>query len=58
MVNGDGSLDEKVYVKSLSAKLFIQILDEVFLFFDVNQDDIAFRDRNDDGKISFIGFLV
>eukprot|EP00091_Calanus_sinicus_P018270 TRINITY_DN4114_c0_g1_i11.p1 TRINITY_DN4114_c0_g1~~TRINITY_DN4114_c0_g1_i11.p1 ORF type:complete len:328 (-),score=105.51 TRINITY_DN4114_c0_g1_i11:158-1141(-) len=59
--DSDGSLDEGVSIKSLSAKLFLQVLDELFLFFDVNQDDImsvedapprTFRDRNDDGKIS------
>merc|ERR1719435_525317 len=57
----DGSLDKDVSVKSLSAKLFLQLLDEGFLFFDVNEDDImsvedapprTFYDRNDDGKIS------
>merc|ERR1712055_238293 len=59
--DADGSLDEGVSLKSLSAKFFLQVLDEAFLFFDVNQDDImsvedapprTFRDRNDDGKIS------
>ena len=59
--DGDGSLDVGVSIKTLSAKFFLQVLDEAFLFFDVNQDDImsvedapprAFRDRNDDGKIS------
>merc|ERR1719153_2235253 len=57
----DGSLDKDVSVKSLSAKFFLQLLDEGFLFFDVNEDDImsvedapprTFYDRNDDGKIS------
>lgn len=57
----DGSLDKDVSLKSLSAKLFLQLLDEGFLFFDVNEDDImsvedapprTFYDRNDDGKIS------
>merc|ERR1712055_454949 len=59
--DADGSLDEGVSLKSLSAKFFLQVLDEAFLYFDVNQDDImsvedlpptAFRDRNKDGKIS------
>merc|ERR1712002_540546 len=57
----DGSLDKDVSLKSLSAKFFLQLLDEGFLFFDVNEDDImsvedapegSFRDWNDDGKIS------
>ena len=57
----DGSLDKDVSLKSLSAKFFLQLLDEGFLFFDVNEDDImsvedapqrTFYDRNDDGKIS------
>merc|ERR1719228_1246165 len=57
----DGSLNEDVSVKSLSAKVFIETLNELYQFFDVNQDDImsvedapprAFYDRNDDGKIS------
>merc|ERR1719153_2092176 len=57
----DGSLDKDVSVKSLSAKFFLQLLDETFSFFDVNEDDImsvedapprTFYDRNDDGKIS------
>merc|ERR1712055_946823 len=57
----DGFLDKDVSLKSLSAKFFLQLLDEGFLFFDVNEDDImsvedapprTFRDRNDDGKIS------
>jgi len=57
----DGSLDKDVSLKSLSAELFLQLLDEGFLFFDVNEDDImsvedapprTFYDRNDDGKIS------
>ena len=55
----DGSLDKDVSVKSLSAKFFLQLLDEGFLFFDVNEDDImsvedapprTFYDRNDDGR--------
>merc|ERR1719317_1415655 len=36
----DGSLDKDVSLKSLSAKFFLQLLDEGFLFFDVNEDDI------------------
>merc|ERR1719153_290732 len=57
----DGSLDKDVSVKSLSAKFFLQLLDETFSFFDVNEDSImsvedapprTFYDRNDDGKIS------
>ena len=57
----DGSLDKDVSLKSLSAELFLQLLDEGFLFFDVTEDDImsvedapprTFYDRNDDGKIS------
>merc|ERR1719347_1073836 len=59
--DGDGSLDKDISIKSLSANFFLQLLDEVFLFFDVNEDDIlcpedapprTFYDRNDDGKIS------
>jgi len=61
--DGDGSLDKdkEVSIKSLSAKFLFQLLDEAFLFFDVNQDDLmsvedapqrAFYDRNEDGKIS------
>jgi len=61
--DGDGSLDKdkEVSIKSLSAKFFLQLLDEGFLFFDVNQDDVmsvqdaptrTFYDRNEDGKIS------
>jgi len=59
--DGDGSLDDGVSLKNLSAKFLLQVLNEAFLFFDVNQDDImsaedfpprTFRDRNDDGKIS------
>merc|ERR1711872_576181 len=39
--DGDGSLDKdkEVSIKSL-AKFFLQLLDEGFLFFDVNQDDV------------------
>ena len=57
----DGFLDESVSIKSLSAKLFLAVVDETYLFVDVNQDDIlsvddapprTFRDRNKDGKIS------
>ena len=60
--DGDGSLDKDVSIKSLSSKFFLQLLDEVFLFLDVNQDDImsvedapprTFNDMNEDGKISF-----
>merc|ERR1719153_1361668 len=59
--DGDGSLDKDISLISLSANFFLQLLDEVFLFFDVNEDDIlcpedapprTFYDRNDDGKIS------
>jgi len=62
--NGDGSLDDVqkgVSIKNLTLKLFLDILDETFAFFDVDQDDIlsvedaperTFYDRNDDGKIS------
>merc|ERR1719347_2057748 len=59
--DGDGSLDRDISIKSLSANFFLQLLDEVFLFFDVNEDDIlcpedapprTFYDRNDDGIIS------
>jgi len=61
--DGDGFLDKEneVSIKSLSAKFLSQLVDEAFLFFDVNQDDImsvedapqrAFYDRNEDGKIS------
>jgi len=57
----DGSLDNDDSLKSLSAKFFLQLLNETFSFFDVNEDSImsvedapprAFDDRNDDGKIS------
>jgi len=57
----DGYLNEDVSVKSLSAKVFIETLNELYQFADINQDDIlsvedapprTFRDRNDDGKIS------
>ena len=57
----DGYLDEDVSVKSLSAKVLIETLNELYQFADINQDDILsvedapqgkFRDRNDDGKIS------
>jgi hypothetical protein len=57
-LDGDGALDEGVSMKSLSFKLFLEALDETYLF--VNQDDIlsvedapegSFTDRNDDGKI-------
>merc|ERR1712142_1046782 len=61
--DGDGSLDKdkEVSIKSLSAKFFLKLLDEGFLFFDMNQDDVmsvqdaptrTFYDRNEDGKIS------
>merc|ERR1711970_969900 len=57
----DGSLDNDDSLKSLSAKFFLQLLNETFSFFDVNEDSImsvedasprAFDDRNYDGKIS------
>jgi len=57
----DGFLDEDVSIKSLSAELFLETLNELYLFVDLNQDDIisvddapprTFRDRNDDGKIT------
>jgi len=59
--DADGSLDNDDSLKSLSAKFFLQLLNETFLFFDVNEDSImsvedapprTFDDRNDDGKIS------
>ena len=37
--DGDGSLDEGVSIKNLSAKFLLQVLDEAFLFVDLNQDD-------------------
>merc|ERR1711915_261308 len=57
----DGFLDDEVSVKSINANLFMEALDQLYLFFDMNQDDIisaadapegSFRDWNDDGKIS------
>jgi len=59
--DADGSLDKDDSLKSLSAKFFLQLLNETFSFFDVNEDSImsvedapprSFDDRNDDGKIS------
>merc|ERR1719320_2138514 len=57
-----GSLDKDVSIKSLSAKFFSQVLDELFLLMDMNKDDIlavedtqvpeVVFDRNKDGKIS------
>ena len=38
--DGDGSLNDKVSIKSLSATFLLQLLDEAFLFFDLNQDDL------------------
>ena len=60
--DGDGSLDKDISIKSLNSKFFLQLLNEGFVFFDVNQDEImsvedapprTFNDRNEDGKISF-----
>jgi len=57
----DGFLDDEVSVKSINANLFMEVLNLVYSFFDMNQDDIlsvsdapagSFRDWNDDGKIS------
>merc|ERR1712042_140266 len=57
----DGFLDDEVSVQSINANLFMEALDQLYLFFDMNQDDIlsasdapedSFRDWNDDGKIS------
>ena len=61
--DGDGVLDQWISIKSLSTKFFLQLLDEFFLFFDVNQDNMLsvddappramyHHDKNDDGKIS------
>ena len=62
-----GSLDKDVSIKSLSAKFFSQVLDELFLLMDMNKDDIlavedtqvpeAVFDRNKDGKISLTEFF-
>merc|ERR1711915_1102551 len=57
----DGFLDDEVSVKSINANLFMEVLNLVYSFFDMNQDSIlsvsdapagSFRDWNDDGKIS------
>merc|ERR1712142_656753 len=57
----DGFLDDEVSVKSINANLFMEVLNQLYLAFDMNQDDIfsvsdfpegTFRDWNDDGKIS------
>merc|ERR1711915_1079080 len=57
----DGFLDDEVSVQSINANLFMEVLNLVYSFFDMNQDDIlsvsdapagSFRDWNDDGKIS------
>merc|ERR1719369_774974 len=57
----DGFLDDEVSVQSINANLFMEALDQTYLFFDMNQDDIlsaadapedSFRDWNEDGKIS------
>ena len=41
--DGDGSIDEVQKgesVKNLKLKLFIEIVDEIFAFFDIDQDDM------------------
>ena len=60
--DGDGSIDEVKKgesVKNLKLKLFIEIVDEIFAFFDMDQDDIISTediglgehlDRNGDEK--------
>jgi len=62
--DGDGSIDEVQKgesVKNLKLKLFIEIIDELFVFFDMDQDDIISTediglgehfDRNGDEKVS------
>jgi len=62
--DGDGSIDEVKKgesVKNLKLKLFIEIVDEIFAFFDMDQDDIISTediglgehlDRNGDEKVS------
>merc|ERR1711970_1092520 len=62
--DGDGSIDEVQKgesVKNLKLKLFIEIVDEMFAFFDKDQDDIISTediglgehlDRNGDEKVS------
>jgi len=62
--DGDGSIDEVQKgesVKNLKLKLFIEIVDEIFAFFDMDQDDIISTediglgehlDRNGDEKVS------
>jgi len=38
--DGDGALDNKVSMKSLSVPFFLQLLDEAYLFFDLDQDNM------------------
>merc|ERR1711915_920468 len=57
----DGYLNDEVSIKNVNANLFMEALNQAYLFFDMNQDDIlsasdapegSFRDWNDNGKIS------
>merc|ERR1711915_518401 len=57
----DGYLNDEVSIQNLNTNLFMEALNQAYLFFDMNQDDILsasdaperlFRDWNDDGKIS------
>jgi len=38
--DGDGALDNKVSMKSLSVPFLVQLLDEAYLFFDLDQDNM------------------